>query len=184
MTGDCAYCAVAGGLSNLPHDCLRSVLIDAAAGRRQEVRPFPASLPADEAKPIKEALAEWCAEHEAEFYGADPQMPQGIDDRDADCWEPLLAVADVAGAEWPRRAREAAVALVARSAERTQTSGVQLLSDLFEVFKGAGADKLATETVLHRLQELPGRPGRTYGKPLISEDLRLGLSDLGLSPRS
>jgi hypothetical protein len=182
-----AYCAVAlAGLGNLPDTIAsRSVLIDMR--RRapdEEVEPFRHRYHADEAKPIKEALAEWCAEHEAEFYGGDPQMPQGIEDRDADCWEPLLAIADVAGAEWPRRAREAAVALVARSAERTQTSGVQLLSDLFEVFKGAGADKLATETILHRLQELPESAwADIYGKPLNQRGLATRLKRFGIKPR-
>ena len=42
-------------------------------------------------------------------------MPDGIEDRDADVWEPLLAVADAAGGTWPSRARVAAVALVADS---------------------------------------------------------------------
>jgi hypothetical protein len=115
---------------NLPDTIAsRSILIDMRRRAPGEVvEPFRHRHHADEAKPIMEALAEWCAEHEAEFYRADPQMPQGIEDRDADCWEPLLAIADVAGADWPRRAREAAVAIVARSAERTQTNGVQLLS--------------------------------------------------------
>ena len=182
-----AYCAVAlAGIGNLPDTIAsRSILIDMRRRAPDEVvEPFRHRYHADEAKPIKEALAEWCAEHEAEFYGADPRMPQGIEDRDADCWEPLLAIADVAGAEWPRRAREAAVALVARSAERTQTSGVQLLSDLFEVFKGAGADKLATETILQRLHELPESAWADInGKPLNQRGLATRLKRFGIKPK-
>ena len=41
-----------------------------------------------------------------------PEMPAEVKDRDADVWEALLVVADVAGGDWPKRARVAAVALV------------------------------------------------------------------------
>ena len=40
-----------------------------------------------------------------------PGAPEGIEDRDADVWEPLLAVAELAGGHWPERARVAAVPL-------------------------------------------------------------------------
>ena len=42
-----------------------------------------------------------------------PVLPKGLWNRDADVWEPLLAVAELAGGHWPERARVAAVAGVA-----------------------------------------------------------------------
>jgi hypothetical protein len=93
-----------------------------------------------------------------------------------------LAIADVAGGDWPRRAREAAAALVARSAERTQTTGVQLLSDLYDVF--GGTEKLSTETILQRLHGLPESAwADIYGKPLTIEDCRRGSGSMGSNPR-
>ena len=38
-------------------------------------------------------------------------VPEGLNDRAADNWEPLLAIADRTGGEWPERARKAALAL-------------------------------------------------------------------------
>jgi hypothetical protein len=35
-----------------------------------------------------------------EATAARPQMPAGVEDRNADCWEALLAVADIAGGTW------------------------------------------------------------------------------------
>src|SRR3546814_17356925 len=32
-------------------------------------------------------------------------LPEGIEDRDADVWEPLIAIADAAGGKWPEAAR-------------------------------------------------------------------------------
>ena len=63
-----------------------------------------------------------------------PTIPDGITDRDADIWEPLLAVADAAGRDWPERGRVAAVALVADFKESTPSLGVRLLADLRAVF--------------------------------------------------
>ena len=45
------------------------------------------------------------------------RMPAGVEDRAADVWEALLAVADLAGDHWPDDARRSAVALVAASME-------------------------------------------------------------------
>ena len=41
-----------------------------------------------------------------------PEMPTGVDDRDADVWEALLSVADLAGKHWPETARVSAVSVV------------------------------------------------------------------------
>ncbi len=41
----------------------------------------------------------------------EPEIPQELDDRQADNWEPLLAIADLAGGDWPAWGRQAAVAL-------------------------------------------------------------------------
>ncbi|HKH54183.1 MAG TPA: DUF3631 domain-containing protein [Propionibacteriaceae bacterium] len=34
-----------------------------------------------------------------------PEMPAGVDDRSADLWEPMLAIAELAGGDWPQRHR-------------------------------------------------------------------------------
>ena len=44
-------------------------------------------------------------EHADELRDAWPDMPDGITDRAADVWEPLIAIADRAGGDWPDRAR-------------------------------------------------------------------------------
>jgi hypothetical protein len=53
----------------------------------------------------------WAADHAAKLAAADPAMPEGIVNRKADNWRPLLSVADLAGNAWPERARRAAVEL-------------------------------------------------------------------------
>ena len=55
--------------------------------------------------------ARWVADHRAELDVCDPVPPDTLDDRAADNWRPLLAIAEVIGGNWPQHARTAARAL-------------------------------------------------------------------------
>ncbi|WP_344278645.1 DUF3631 domain-containing protein [Actinomadura napierensis] len=110
-----------------------------------------------------------------------PEMPPGITDRPADVWEPLLAIADAAGGDWPERAREACVYLVKQGAERGVSLGIRLLMDLHRVFDGARA--LFTERVLERLHSIEDAPwAELKGVPLDSRGLSRLLSQYDVSP--
>ena len=122
-----AFAAVAiAGLRDLP-DTLASRSIFIHMKHRapdEQVKSFRQRYHRAEAQPIKEALAEWCAAND--LSGVEPELPEGITDRTADCWEPLIAIADAAGGDWPERARKAAVFLTRRSSDETMTIGVEL----------------------------------------------------------
>ena len=138
--------------------------------------------------PVREALEQWCREKETELIGSEPALPEGIVDRTADCWEPLVAIADVAGNDWPKRARDAAIYLSSRATDETSTSGVQLLAHVREAF--STDDKIWTATLLQRLwdrDELPwkeivggnwlgdrGLSTRLKHYGIKSKDVRLG----------
>ena len=110
-------------------------------------------------------------------------MPAGIEDRNADVWESLLAIADLAGGAWPERARVAAVALVADSMAGTPSIGVLLLRDLREVF--GDQDKLATETILDALIAMSESPwGELRGKPIDSRWLSRQLHKYGVASKA
>jgi uncharacterized protein DUF3631 len=76
-----------------------------------------------EAAPLHQQLVAWAGDHVLEqLREARPDLPAGSGDRQADCWEPLLAIADVAGGEWPARSRRAAVTLAGTSRTPTLSS--------------------------------------------------------------
>ena len=50
---------------------------------------------------IRRKCARWVADHAGELREADPAVPPELHDRAADNWRPLLAIADLAGGEWP-----------------------------------------------------------------------------------
>jgi hypothetical protein len=110
------YAAVAvAGLGWLPDTLLaRSIIIRMRRRLRTEaVEPYRRRDHAPQGKEIGRRLAGWAGTVIEAAKSMRPEMPAGVEDRAADCWEALLVVADLAGGEWPRLAREAAVALVA-----------------------------------------------------------------------
>lgn len=110
-------------------------------------------------------------------------MPPEIQDRDADVWEPLIAVADAVGGQWPSRARVAAVALVAESKEGEPSLGVRLLADLQTIFDGQ--QEMSSKAILGRLSELPKSPwGDLHGKPLDERGLAKRLRAYGVKSKT
>ena len=63
----------------------------------------------DHLKPLLQQAARWVADNKIKLGAIDPDMPAGIGNRTADNWRPLIAIADVAGGDWPERARRIAV---------------------------------------------------------------------------
>jgi len=109
---------------------------------------------------LAEQLNAWTREHSQELEDATPDMP--LEDRAADTWEPLMAVADLAGRDWPDRARAAALALMAEHAASTDTpETVKLLTDCRRAF--ASATELPTEVLLSILKADPEAPWATWG---------------------
>ena len=76
-----------------------------------------------------------------ELENARPLLP-AVHDRAREIWWPLLAIADAAGSDWPRLAREACVALTDEQAEYGSRGGkgVELLEDIRRVFRDLDAD--------------------------------------------
>ncbi|WEB41355.1 DUF3631 domain-containing protein [Streptomyces yunnanensis] len=176
-----SYCAVAvAGLGNLPDTIMtRSVIIRMRRrARNEKVEAFRARIHEAEGHKLRDRLAQW-AEHARGFVmGAWPDMPDGVTDRPADVWEPLLAIADAAGGNWPERAREACVALVTASKANDKGSlGIRLLADLRDHVM-VGIDRLPTVAILDRLNALDDAPwADLHGKPLDNRRLSRMLAE-------
>jgi hypothetical protein len=83
-----------------------------------------------------------------------PERPAGIEDRDADVWEPLLAVADLAGGRWPELARVTAVTAVTALGVKTEPGeGMLLLWQIKAIFEAQKTDRLLTRDLLAKLQK-------------------------------
>ncbi|MER6474465.1 DUF3631 domain-containing protein [Streptomyces collinus] len=176
-----SYCAVAvAGLGSLPDTILtRSVVIRMRRRARNErVEPFRARIHEAQGHKLRDRLAQWAEQSRARVVDAWPDMPEGVTDRPADVWEPLLAVADAAGGAWPERAREACVTLVAASKANDKGSmGIRLLADLRDHVM-VGIDRLPTVAILDRLNALDDAPwADLHGKPLDNRRLSRMLAE-------
>ena len=111
-------------------------------------------------------LADACsryAEQNADILAAtDPTLPSGLHDRAGDNWYPLLAIADRAGAEWPERARAAAVAL--SKSNDMVSMREDLLADIKDVFDDAEAERIHSKTLLEKLCALEHKPWATFNR--------------------
>ncbi len=168
-----AYCGVAlAGLGNLPDTILsRSVVIRMRRRSPQErVEPYRRRVHACIGRELQNRIAEWADSQRGTIGETFPDMPAGVEDRNADVWEPLLAVADEAGGRWPEGARVAAVTFVTDVAEDKQSLGVRLLADLWQVFNGH--DRLSTQDILAALLAMDEAPWRSLrGEPLDARRL-------------
>jgi Protein of unknown function (DUF3631) len=80
---------------------------------------------------------------------SDPPLPAPLRNRQADNWRPLIAIADAFGADWPMRAREAA--MVFAGEHQDEDVAVILLRDIRDIFNGRGADRLPSKTIVDHL---------------------------------
>lgn len=181
------YCPKAiAGIGRLP-DTVADRAIPIVLKRRQPteaIERFRRSQADADALPIRKRLAAWAAAHLDELREARPEVPAGLDDRAADGWEPLFAIADLAGGDWPRRARVAALVLSAGGGREDESLGVRLLGDIRTVFEERNIDRLPSTELCRALNGLEESPwGDLRGKPLDPRGLARLLRPFGVRPQ-
>ena len=89
---------------------------------------------------LRSRAARWANDNFSRLTDPEPDIPEALNDRAADNWRPLLAIADLAGGVWPQRAREAASVL---SNEGHDTAvNVELLADIRMAFGETAYDSV------------------------------------------
>lgn len=116
---------------------------------------------------------------------ARPALPESLNDRAQDNWEPLLAIADVAGGPWPTLALKAALKLSGTQGP-SQSIGTELLSDIQEIFEIKRVDRISSADLIAALCEDPERPWATYnrGKQITPRQVSKRLSEYGISSKT
>lgn len=128
----------------------------------------------DEFQELRAKVARWVQDHREELDTSEIEAPDELNDRAADNWRPLIAIADVVGDLWRRRAESAARTLSGGEAGREKQAGIALLEDIHTVFSDLEVDRIPTETLLHELADLGGRPWGTWSNGE-------GITDIGLA---
>jgi putative DNA primase/helicase len=177
-----AACAIAliGRLPETVHD--RSVVV--ALKRRLPSEAIASFRPdrAGHLDLLARQTARWAADNAERIADADPEMPEGVFNREADNWRPLLAIADAAGDDWPERARDALK--TAHTAEDDESRLAMLLADIKRAFAERATDRLPSASLVAMLVEIEGHPWAEYrrGKPMTQNQLARALKPLGVAP--
>jgi hypothetical protein len=116
---------------------------------------------------LSSMCARWAADNLHKLPDIDPEISNGLSDRAADNWRPLLAIAQLAGGYWPDKAMTAMFALNQPNADADGASiGVMLLADIQVVLASYAGKNISSEEIIHRLtdHEFSERPWLTYSK--------------------
>jgi hypothetical protein len=125
---------------------------------------------------FKRQCVRFVADHAEAIASAAPAIPEELNDRAADTWEPLLALADIAGVQWPGLAREAAVGLSAAAQEHSPIGALFL--DIFLYFAINQVDRVFSRRLVKYLEPFTDRPwaelrkGRKVTELWLSQQFR------------
>jgi len=133
---------------------------------------------------IRQKLKRWYEDNSEQYRALRPVRIEGINDRAADNWQPLQAVAELAGGEWPRLCKHAAIKLSGIE-EETPSINVELLMDIADVFHDRGVTKIFTANLLDALCQDEDKQWLTWnrGKPITAHQVSKRLSEFGISPK-
>jgi putative DNA primase/helicase len=119
-------------------------------------------------KAIRSQCCRWRDDNVAKLMDAQPVLPPGLTDRGEDIWEPMFAIAELAGPAWVAKAHAAALAFNGSHDVEDDSLGIQLLAavrDLIETTKETSSvDSIFSETIAAHLHKDPTGPWLAYGK--------------------
>jgi putative DNA primase/helicase len=133
----------------------------------------------DEFARLRSRAARWAADTLSKLTDPEPDIPEALNDRAADNWRPLLAIADLAGGAWPRRSREAAC-LLSGEGHDSSSINVEVLADIQLAF--GEADVIRSADLVAKLVADPEKPWVEWkhGKPITQKQLAGLLRPFGI----
>jgi hypothetical protein len=168
-------------------------------GKRLKYRP---RVHAAEGLTLGAKLADWGSSVSEKVKDLDPVLPDELNDREQDKWEPLfivgrladMPVTDVTGVTivtdvlegWETRIKRAALELSKEDKDIEPASNNQiLLRDIYDIVKTI-EDKISSSSLLDGLNSLEYSPWRTYlhDKPLDGRGLAKMLGPFSIKPKT
>jgi putative DNA primase/helicase len=150
-------------------------------------------LPTDKVSPLREGrtghldplfrkAARWAKDNANELRTADPQMPEALYGRASDNWRPLIAIADLAGGEWPKQVRRIAEKLSGRHSE---LAPIMMLEDMLGIFADKKVEVLKSEEATEVLGKMEHRPWPEWKnqKPITARQLAKLLEHFDIIPK-
>ena len=143
---------------------------------------------------LRQQCLRWANHNTATLAKAPPLDAEKLNDRALDFWEPLFIIADLVGGEWPKQARDAAIALSGDGED--DSTNILLLRDLHWLYDGKpetqddgsvqreyeATDRLFSRTMVEELAKISTSPwaGWNNGRGFSQHDLAKALKDFGV----
>ena len=133
---------------------------------------------------LKRKCARWAKDHKAALIKEEPDLPAELNDRAKDNWEPLLAIANQAGGNWPQRALTSIRTLV-RDEIENESYSIILLEDIEALFEQRGGSFLSSAEIVKALGEMEERPWPEFrrGKTITTRQLAGLLRPFDIKPK-
>lgn len=176
--------AFAGIAGNMPDTIVsRAITVEMRKRKRGEpVDPYNTRRARRETEPFRAWLELWSADPAVTEYleQVETQLPDGVEDRAAEIWEPLITIADLADERWGVWAREACVYFLGRPSMEEKPRNIRLLEDIRTVLDGR--ESIPTVDLCVLLNGLEGAEwGMTPGG-IQPYDLSRTLRPFGVAP--
>jgi len=131
---------------------------------------------------LQEKLTRFANDYSEQVRRTRPPLPSCLNDRAQDNWEPLLAIAMVAGGQWLEIGTRAAVKL-SGGGNPVETIGIELLADIKEIFEMNERDRISTADLIRALCDNDEKAWATYnrGNPISPRQLANKLKGYGIT---
>ena len=137
--------------------------------------------------PHRRKMRRWADDHFTQLQGSDPQMPDLRTDRAHDNWRPLFAIAGLVGGDWPKRVREAALAIDGRgTAGEDANVKILLLHDVDRIFEKREESTLRSKSICEDLAQMEDRPWPEWsrGSVIVPSALARQLKGFKIKPKA
>jgi putative DNA primase/helicase len=130
-------------------------------------------------------IARFVEDYRALVREAKPDLPRSLNDRAQDNWEPLLAIASVAGPDWLALTTKVAVQ-ISGGEDKVKSLGVELLTDIQELFEVETTDRVSTAELIRSLIADEEKPWATYnrGQPIRPRQISRMLKEFNIISKS
>ena len=174
------------GIGHLPETLKdRSIILELRRKQPHEARQRLRHADPLEFEQIRQQLARWSQDNFDQIKQARPELPDALNDRAQDNWESLLAIADLLGDEWAKKARHAAMS-ISGIEQNTPSINEELLGDIKAVFDRTGQSRMFTDDLLAYLCADDELSWATWnrGKPISPRQLAARLRDFGIESKN
>ena len=167
----------------------RSIVIHLERASLEEVEgmtPYDSRTHKRDFLQVGRKIARWCEDNAALIAAQRPDLPEAVRNRLAEKWEPLFAIANVAGGHWPALTHKS---LMSRHEISEKSRAVELLEAIRECFFG-GEDRIHTSLLIDRLCLLDEsswtdynfKAGRPDDRRISDKQIARILSPYGIKP--